>query len=63
MGEFSSDFIIDTTFSGCYNECYMKGDNSPSIRKDDLLNMEIMLPEEGIRAFQMWEKKSDKTEY
>ena len=25
--------------------------------------MEIMLPEEGIRAFQMWEKKSDKTEY
>ena len=23
---------------------YMKGDNSPSIRKDDLLNMEIMLP-------------------
>ena len=26
-------------------------------------HMEIMLPEEGIRAFQMWEKKSDKTEY
>ena len=23
---------------------YMKGDNSPSIRRDDLLNMEIMLP-------------------
>lgn len=25
--------------------------------------MESMLPEEAIRAFEMWEEKSDKTEY
>lgn len=45
---FDDDFI--------YKEIALK----PSERSK---HMEILLPEEGIRAFQMWEKKIDKTEY
>ena len=45
---FDDDFI--------YKEIALK----PSERSK---HMEILLPEEGIRAFQMWEHKTDKTEY